>query len=484
LLPQPVAVAPGVYLLGKLDPGAAYAVETSEGLVLIDSGLEADAAGVLDQLATLGLDVGKLRAILLTHVHADHSLGAQHLRAKTGAKVYAGQGDCVPLRDGGPREAFFSTFHMPEHVAHATTIDQELVGDEVLTFGQTRFVAVAAPGHTPGSMCYMLERQDLRALFTGDVVLHLSAATADPLGTYASHLPPLYRGNARDFLGSLRKLRALSPPDLTLPGHPRMDPEPQNPRVRPEQWHFLLDRGIAEMQQLCSRHEADGADFLDGFPKELLPGLHYLGNFGGSALYALEASQDLFLFDAPGGELLVEFLAKRFAQLGWQGRKPMAVFLTSADDGATSGLFALVQTTGCKVVAPPTGVERVRARCPPGTKVLSGVEAEKRGWFDLKAIELQGRGVAPMAYEVRWRGKTVLISGRIPVRLSNPSAERLIRDVAATPGSVEHYLGSPRRLGQVSPNLWLPAEPVHGQNANVYDQDWARVLGQNRQVFP
>src|SRR5690349_6929844 len=72
LLPEPVAVAPGVYLLGRTSPAAAYLVETSQGLVLIDSGLEPSAATVVEQIAGLGFDVHQLRAILLTHVHADH----------------------------------------------------------------------------------------------------------------------------------------------------------------------------------------------------------------------------------------------------------------------------------------------------------------------------------------------------------------------------------------------------------------------------
>lgn len=185
LLPEPVAVAPGVYLLGKTSPAAAYLVETSDGLVLIDSGLEANAAAVINQLALLHLDVGRLRAILLTHVHADHSLGAEHLRARTGAKVYAGRADCQPLRQGEPREAFFSTFYLPQLAPHATVVDVELAGDEAITFGETRFLVLATPGHTPGSVCYLLERKGLRALFTGT----WSNPSAPPTRTYWEPMP-------------------------------------------------------------------------------------------------------------------------------------------------------------------------------------------------------------------------------------------------------------------------------------------------------
>ena len=32
-------------------------------------------------------------------------------------------------------------------------------------------------------------------------------------------------------------------------------------------------------------------------------------------------------------------------------------------------------------------------------------------------------------------------------------------------------------------SLWLPGVPVHGQNANLYDDDWVKVLTRNRQLF-
>jgi glyoxylase-like metal-dependent hydrolase (beta-lactamase superfamily II) len=481
-----------VYLLGKAFPGAVYLVETSAGLVLIDSGLEADAAEVIGQITALGLDVGRLRAVLLTHAHADHSLGAEALRRQTGAKVYAGRGDCPPLRAGGPRDALCSTFHLPRVVLHPTTVDVELAGYETLPFGDTHFRVLATPGHTPGSVCYLLERPGLRALFAGDVILHLSPASrepnhgganADALGTYSAYLAPRYRGDARAFLTSLRLLRALRPPDLVLPGHPRMDPEPQSPRLSPRRWYELLDRGIAEMERLVARYEADGADFLDGIRKELLPGLHYLGDLDDAAVYCLDTPKGLFLFDAPGGAVLAEFLAARFRKLGWAGRKPAVVLLTSADETATAGLAALVRDTGCAVVAPKAGLAQVRRLCPDQTEMIAAEDLAKKNWFDVRTVPLAGRGLAPVAYQLRWAGKTVLLPGRIPMKLTTPIADRLLRDVKGPGGNVTQYLQALDRLAAVNPDLWLPAVPVHGQNANLYDDDWKKVLAKNRQIL-
>ena len=55
------------------------------------------------------------------------------------------------------------------------------------------------------------------------------------------------------------------------------------------------------METLLARFEADGADFLDGNPKKLLPDLYYLGDFNGSATYGFFAASKFFLVDAPGG---------------------------------------------------------------------------------------------------------------------------------------------------------------------------------------
>ena len=118
------------------------------------------------------------------------------MRVETGAKVYAGEGDVAVLAKGRPREAVFSTFYMPEYAPHVTSVDVALKGGETIALGDVLIRVIAAPGHTPGSMCYLMERKGFRALFAGDVIMmlrgddHPRTELGKPLGTYSAYLSP------------------------------------------------------------------------------------------------------------------------------------------------------------------------------------------------------------------------------------------------------------------------------------------------------
>jgi glyoxylase-like metal-dependent hydrolase (beta-lactamase superfamily II) len=172
-------------------PGTnAYLIGTGE-VALIDPGPES-APHLAAMLEALGK---RLRWILCTHTHQDHSPGARALKAATGAQVL-GFGD-VP-RDGRQDEAF-----MPDRALHD--------GDTVDCDG-FRLRAVHTPGHASNHLCYLLEGE--RWLFTGDHVMQGSTVVISPPD-----------GDMRDYLKSLEKLLALDLAALA-PGHGHLIEKP------------------------------------------------------------------------------------------------------------------------------------------------------------------------------------------------------------------------------------------------------------------
>lgn len=473
-----VTIARGVHLLGRTAPNAAYAVETSEGIVLVDTCPQPSAEPVLRQIHDLGLDVRDLRAILLTHAHGDHVLGANRLRELSGAKVHAGRGDVEVLTAGTSRDAFFSVFDLRQETARIE-VDVALDEGDAVSVGDTRFVVLATPGHTPGSVCYRLVRDGETFLFTGDVVMSLT--NSQPLrgvGTYAAFLPPRFRGDPDAFAATLRRLAGSPVPDVVLPGHPSADPVPQDPRIAPETWRALLREALARLEVLRARHAADGADFLDGTPKEVLPGLRYWGDVDGCAVYAFTtASQRTFVVNAPGGADFAGFVTARLAEAG--AAPPTAVLVTSTAPQALSGLHALVAATRCTVVAPAEGFDVVARACPEGTAILDAASLASAGWFPVEVVPVRGLPFAGTAYLLPWAGRTVAFTGALPLRTRLDWGLGVFPPLPSEGVALDPCLATLEALRRYEADVWLPALPMCGQNAHVYDGDWVRTLDAN-----
>ena len=471
-VPGPVTFAPGLHLLGALSPSVAYVIETTEGLILVDTGLEDALPLLLRQFKILGLDISKLKLILITHGHGDHYLGAMNLKRLTGAKIYVGKGDSHVLREAGPREAVFSTFPMDHVNIHPTVVDVELVGGEVIELGDARIRVIAAPGHTPGSICYLLKRNGRTALFSGDTIMTI---TGD-LGTYATYLPPRYRGDAGDYLATLRELKKLSVPDFLLPGHPRTDQRKISARITPQKWSSMLGEGIRQMEALSNRYATDGADFLDGNPKQLISGLHYLGDFSETAIYCFSNQSSFILFDVPGKPKLVDFLKQQLGKIKLDLSMLNAVVLTGADPASVRGLAPLIKKTGCQIIVAQSDREEIRKLIPNANVLLPKDAMKTFDWFPLQPISVEGFGRTRTAYRIEWKGKRILMTGRVPLKFTRET----VRELGRIQFDPAKFMQSLSDLKQIQPDLWLPARPVHGQNANLYGSDWQDILRQIR----
>lgn len=194
-----VTIAPGVRRVTAANPGVmtgpgtnTYLVGDDE-LVLIDPGPELDT-----HRDTLFNTVGdRLRWILCTHTHRDHSPLARALKAATGAQVL---GFGVTPDDGRQDEAFAP--------------DRALRDGDVVACGDYRLRAVHTPGHASNHLCYLLEGRGL--LFTGDHVMQGSTVVISPPD-----------GDMQAYFDSLEHLFTL-PITAFAPGHGHVITTPQD----------------------------------------------------------------------------------------------------------------------------------------------------------------------------------------------------------------------------------------------------------------
>ncbi|GBD11911.1 putative metallo-hydrolase YflN [bacterium HR23] len=190
-----------------------YLLVGQEGLTLIDSGLPWGAPRVLEGIRALGFQPLALRVILVTHGHPDHYGGAGDLQQQTGAKVYMHRADTVPTARGDTVPRYFPIPGYPRPV-----VDGFLEEGQVLPIlGGLR--VLHTPGHTPGSICLLLEMHGL--LFTGDTLLTTRSRFARPL--------PIHDPEA--YMRSLERLAGLSF-EKACPGHGRPLLEGADERLR------------------------------------------------------------------------------------------------------------------------------------------------------------------------------------------------------------------------------------------------------------
>ena len=73
--------------LGESSVIASYLIESSDGLILVETGPETVFENVKETLAGKGYDWREVKHVLLTHIHFDHA-GAAWKFAGNGAKIY------------------------------------------------------------------------------------------------------------------------------------------------------------------------------------------------------------------------------------------------------------------------------------------------------------------------------------------------------------------------------------------------------------
>tara|TARA_B100001964_G_C14211394_1_gene590677 strand:- start:200 stop:814 length:615 start_codon:yes stop_codon:yes gene_type:complete len=148
----------------------------------------------------------KIKYLIDTHEHPDHTSGNMDLSQKTGAKIIA-------------------------HKDAKIKKDLSVEDDEIIRFGETKIKVVHTPGHSPGSICLLVENK----LLTGDTLFVGECGRIDLPG-----------GNAGDLYHSFfDKILKLRDTVEVYPGH-NYGPKPFSSIGFEKKHNYVLKRRTKE----------------------------------------------------------------------------------------------------------------------------------------------------------------------------------------------------------------------------------------------
>jgi len=171
--------------------------ETKEA-VIVDPGFdkEAEAEKILREVSNRNL---KVKLILNTHGHPDHTCGNGLMKKATGAPILIHEYDAYMLGERGRELSLMFGFKF-----HSPPADKLLHDKDEVKFGNVTLKVIHTPGHSRGSISLVGKN----SVFTGDTLF------AGSIGRY--DFPD---SSFEDIKSSVKKLASLSESFIVYPGH-------------------------------------------------------------------------------------------------------------------------------------------------------------------------------------------------------------------------------------------------------------------------
>ena len=217
-------------------PGTNSYVIGREELALVDPGPAEDAH--IEAIIRLCGD--KLKWVLVTHTHRDHSPAAKPIADATGAELIGNVID----NDGFQDDSF----------THARTLRQ----DDTIETEEFSLRALLSPGHVSNHICYLVEQD--RLLMTGDHVM---------AGSTVVIIPPA--GNMKHYIESLQRMLDYDI-EYFAPGHGDLIANPHD-EIR----HLIAHRLKREEKVFDALQKISPAAVIDLVPvvyDDVDPALH------------------------------------------------------------------------------------------------------------------------------------------------------------------------------------------------------------------
>lgn len=204
-----------------------YLLKGGDEYGLIDAGAGIAPELIIERIEEDGIDLARVRHLLLTHAHADHAGGAAWLRKRLDLTVVGSEATSRMVASGDEQAISIDVARRagayPEDYRFtACPVDVELGDGDRYRIGDIEVEAIATPGHSSGMLTFVFRDENRVSAFTGDTIF--------PGGKIL--LQDIWDCSVQESCRSIERLEALGIDGL-YPGH----------------LSFAVDRGHLHVEQ-------------------------------------------------------------------------------------------------------------------------------------------------------------------------------------------------------------------------------------------
>jgi metallo-beta-lactamase class B len=153
----PFRIAGNLYYVGSADL-ASYLIVTPQGLILINSSLEASVPLIRKSVESLGFKFTDIKILLISHAHYDHCAGSAQIVKLTGAKYFVMAADVPVVESGGKADFQYGT--QPDDLYPPAHVDRVLHDGDTVRLGGSVLTAHLTPGHTKGTTTWTMDETE------------------------------------------------------------------------------------------------------------------------------------------------------------------------------------------------------------------------------------------------------------------------------------------------------------------------------------
>lgn len=146
----------------------AYLIRDEKGYFLIDCGTPEGYAQIVENVRSLCIDPAGIHTILATHGHYDHVGAANLWRNNFGCRLLIHELDREQVERGDSERTSASLLYGVE--AEPTVVDGVLADGDVFPVAGGTLEVMHTPGHTRGSVSFVLTRGGESVLIAGDAI--------------------------------------------------------------------------------------------------------------------------------------------------------------------------------------------------------------------------------------------------------------------------------------------------------------------------